>query len=169
MGADCELHPLIHTLPPRTSAPDVEKKKAEPKTPHFLSLNQDIVAWSQKQKCGLKYSHSQSLNGALKKRSRYDSAVFCDKWIVEGRASGYTALLVQPCLEAKGSYPKCCHLCANQWTHGKGPQWIRPTTCRNTFLIHLTWEVAFISRVFSPRWKQCFFFTLLIQHKHCSA
>jgi hypothetical protein len=25
-------------------AQDVEKKKAEPKTPHFLSLNQDIVA-----------------------------------------------------------------------------------------------------------------------------
>ena len=31
------------------------RKKAEPKTPHFLSLNQDIVVWSQEQKCGLKY------------------------------------------------------------------------------------------------------------------
>jgi len=31
------------------------RKKAEPKTPHFLSLNQDIVAWSQDEKCGLKY------------------------------------------------------------------------------------------------------------------
>ena len=51
---ESKLHPLIHTLPPRTSAPDVEKKKAEPKTPHFLSLNQDIVAWSQKRKCGLR-------------------------------------------------------------------------------------------------------------------
>jgi hypothetical protein len=30
-------------------------KKAEPKTPHFLSLNQDIVAGSQREKCGLKY------------------------------------------------------------------------------------------------------------------
>jgi hypothetical protein len=39
----------------KTSAQDVEKKKAEPKTPHFLSSNQDIVAWSQEEKCGLKY------------------------------------------------------------------------------------------------------------------
>ena len=53
--ADCGLHPLIHTIAPETSVQDVEKKKAEPKTPHFLSLNQDIVFWSQKQKCGLKY------------------------------------------------------------------------------------------------------------------
>jgi hypothetical protein len=30
-------------------------KKAEPKTPHFLSLNQDIVARSQTGKWGLKY------------------------------------------------------------------------------------------------------------------
>ena len=30
-------------------------KKAEPRTPHLLSLNQDIVAWSQDEKCGLKY------------------------------------------------------------------------------------------------------------------
>jgi hypothetical protein len=49
------LHPLIYTIAPETSAQDVEKKKAELKTPHFLSLNQDIVAWSQAQKCGLKY------------------------------------------------------------------------------------------------------------------
>jgi len=27
----------------------VEKKKAEPRTPHFLRLNQDIVARSQEQ------------------------------------------------------------------------------------------------------------------------
>ena len=33
----------------------LRRKKAEPKTPHLLSWNQDIVAWSQKQKCGLKY------------------------------------------------------------------------------------------------------------------
>jgi hypothetical protein len=30
-----------------------EKSGAE--APHLLRLNQDIVAWSQKQKCGLKY------------------------------------------------------------------------------------------------------------------
>jgi hypothetical protein len=36
-------------------AQDIEKKKAEPRTPHFLSLNQDIVAWSQEAKCALKY------------------------------------------------------------------------------------------------------------------
>jgi hypothetical protein len=54
-GADCGLHPLIHTFPTRNLTQDVEKKKAEPGTPHFLSLNQDIVAWSQKEKCGLKY------------------------------------------------------------------------------------------------------------------
>ena len=29
-------------------------KKAEPKTPHFLSLNQNIVVRSQDEKCGLK-------------------------------------------------------------------------------------------------------------------
>jgi hypothetical protein len=46
--------PLIHTIASETSAQDVEKKKAEPKTPHFLGLNQDIVASSQDEKCGLK-------------------------------------------------------------------------------------------------------------------
>ena len=51
----CELHPLIHTFSFLNSAQDLEKKQAEPKTPHFLSWNQDIVPWSQKQKCGLKY------------------------------------------------------------------------------------------------------------------
>ena len=55
VGADCGLHPLIHTFASGNSAQDVEKKKAEPKTPHFLSLNQDIVARSEKVKCGLKY------------------------------------------------------------------------------------------------------------------
>jgi hypothetical protein len=38
-----------------TLAQDVEKKKAEPGTPHLFSLNQDIVAWSQKAKWRLKY------------------------------------------------------------------------------------------------------------------
>jgi hypothetical protein len=32
-----------------------QAKKAEQKTPHFLSLNQNIVAASQEEKCGLKY------------------------------------------------------------------------------------------------------------------
>jgi hypothetical protein len=32
-------------------AQDIGKKKAEPRTPHFFSLNQDIVPWSQKEKC----------------------------------------------------------------------------------------------------------------------
>jgi hypothetical protein len=49
------LHPLIHTLLKSTLPQDLEKKKAEPKTPHFLSLNQDIVPWSQDEKCALKY------------------------------------------------------------------------------------------------------------------
>jgi len=40
----CRLHPLIHTSAGFAQAQDVEKKKAEPKTPLFLNLNQDIVA-----------------------------------------------------------------------------------------------------------------------------
>jgi hypothetical protein len=39
-------HPLIHTIASETSAQDVEQKKAEQRTPHFFSSNQDIVAWS---------------------------------------------------------------------------------------------------------------------------
>ena len=49
------LHPLIHTFPSKASVLDVEKKNAEPKTPHILNLNQDAVAWSQTEKCRLKY------------------------------------------------------------------------------------------------------------------
>ena len=33
----------------------LKSKIAEPGTPHFLSLNQDIVGWSLEEKCGLKY------------------------------------------------------------------------------------------------------------------
>jgi hypothetical protein len=33
----------------------LRRKKTEPRTPYLLNLNQDIVAWSQKRKCGLKY------------------------------------------------------------------------------------------------------------------
>jgi hypothetical protein len=33
-------------------------KNAEPRTPHFLSLNQDIVVCSQGQECELKYDIS---------------------------------------------------------------------------------------------------------------
>jgi hypothetical protein len=46
VGANCGFHPLIHTSPGFAQPQDVENKKAEPKTPHFLGLNQDIVAWS---------------------------------------------------------------------------------------------------------------------------
>ena len=49
------LHPLIHTSLRFAQAQDVEKKKAEPKTPHFCSLNQDVVAWSEEENWGLKY------------------------------------------------------------------------------------------------------------------
>ena len=49
------LHPLIHSFPFWNSAQDIEKKKAELMTPHFLSLNQDIVGGPPMQKCGLKY------------------------------------------------------------------------------------------------------------------
>ena len=52
---DCGLHPLIHTLLEFNLAQNIEKKKAEPRTPHFLSLNHDIVARSQEEKCRLKY------------------------------------------------------------------------------------------------------------------
>ena len=45
-AAKCRLHPLIHTSLEFAQAQDLEKKKAEPRTPHFFSLNQDIVAWS---------------------------------------------------------------------------------------------------------------------------
>jgi hypothetical protein len=55
VGANCGLHPLIHTLLKFTLAQNVEKKEAEPRTPHILSLNQNIVAVSEWQKCGLKY------------------------------------------------------------------------------------------------------------------
>jgi hypothetical protein len=33
----------------------LKRKEAEQRTPHFLSLNQDIVASPQDEKCGLKY------------------------------------------------------------------------------------------------------------------
>jgi hypothetical protein len=33
----------------------LRRKKTEPKTPHHLSLNQDIVVGSQEEECGLKY------------------------------------------------------------------------------------------------------------------
>jgi len=51
----CRLHPLIHTSLGFAQAQDVEKKKAEPKTSHFLSLNQDVVDRSKGEKWVLKY------------------------------------------------------------------------------------------------------------------
>jgi hypothetical protein len=47
------VDPLIHTLLIFTVAEDIEKNKAEPRTPHFSNLNQDIVGWSQKEKFGV--------------------------------------------------------------------------------------------------------------------
>jgi hypothetical protein len=55
LGLTWHEHPLIHTLLDFNLAQDLEKKKAEPRTPHFLSLNQDIVARPQEAKCALKY------------------------------------------------------------------------------------------------------------------
>jgi len=55
--------PLIYTLLVFKLAQDVEKKKAELKTPHFLSLNRDIVAWSQERKWGLKYDINSHISG----------------------------------------------------------------------------------------------------------
>jgi hypothetical protein len=37
---NCALHPLIHTFASGKSAQDVEKKKAERRTPHFIGLSQ---------------------------------------------------------------------------------------------------------------------------------
>ena len=76
MGAGCGLHPLIHTIAPETSAQDVEKKKAEPVTPHFLSLNQDIVAGSQEVKCGLKYGIFTQPRNSMKLFAARPSEVF---------------------------------------------------------------------------------------------
>jgi hypothetical protein len=33
----------------------LRRRKRSQVTPHFLSLNQDIVAWSPEPECGLKY------------------------------------------------------------------------------------------------------------------
>lgn len=46
---------VIHTCARFAQAQNVENKKAESKTPHFLCLSQDIVAESQGQECGLQY------------------------------------------------------------------------------------------------------------------
>ena len=43
LSENWRLHPLINTLLDFALAQDVAKKKAEPKTPHFLSLDQNIV------------------------------------------------------------------------------------------------------------------------------
>jgi len=43
MGENYRLHPLIHTLLEFDLAQDLEKKKAESRTPHFHGLDQDKV------------------------------------------------------------------------------------------------------------------------------
>ena len=70
--AKWRLHPLIHTLLGFNLVIDVVgTKKRSQELRIFLVLNQDIVAWSQEEKCGLKYViHIPSFTGALKKRSR---------------------------------------------------------------------------------------------------
>jgi hypothetical protein len=55
-------------LPKFNLAQDLEEKKAEPRTPHFLRLKQDIVVCSQEQKCGLKY---------VMQTSRENDGIFC--------------------------------------------------------------------------------------------
>jgi hypothetical protein len=59
VGADCGLHPLIHTLPKFNLPQDIESIESGAEALHFLSLNQGIVAWSQKVKCGVCNSHFQ--------------------------------------------------------------------------------------------------------------
>ena len=55
MGADFVLHPLIHISPGFAQVQDVEKKRVEPRTAHFLKFNQNIVARPEEEKWGLKY------------------------------------------------------------------------------------------------------------------
>ena len=45
----------LHFTPQGPQHQMLRRKKAEPKTPHFLSLNQDIVTCPQEEKCELKY------------------------------------------------------------------------------------------------------------------
>ena len=88
------LHPLIHTVLRFVQAQNVEKKKAEPRTPHFLSLNQYIVAWSKKTKCGVCYLQFPKNKGkaisdpadfrlALEREERIELPTF----FLEGRCS----------------------------------------------------------------------------------
>ena len=45
----------LHFTPQKPQHQMLRRKKAEPKTPHILTLNQNIVASPQDEKCGLKY------------------------------------------------------------------------------------------------------------------
>jgi hypothetical protein len=47
------LYYILHASLGFDQAQDLDNKKAEPRTPHFLSLNQDIVTWSQEEKSGV--------------------------------------------------------------------------------------------------------------------
>ena len=65
-------------------------KNAEPKTPHFLSLNQDIVAWSQEEKCGLKYEMLNFLRANPGFRFyAYSSDLFSNRLILAINRSGW--------------------------------------------------------------------------------
>ena len=101
--ANCGLHPLIHTFLEFTLVQDAEERKAEPRTQHFLSLKQDIVAWAQMQKCGLKYViYSSSLTGALKKRSRSSA------WYLEGGKCSARRQSPRRCTVAPVSLNEAC-------------------------------------------------------------
>ncbi len=73
--AKCQLHPLIHTFLKFNLAQDVEKKRAERKTQLLLSLDQDIVAWSQGQECGLKYVIHAPGRSVEKESSRFRNLI----------------------------------------------------------------------------------------------
>jgi hypothetical protein len=40
VGAECRLHPLIHTIASETSAQDVEKKKKGAEAPQYFLINE---------------------------------------------------------------------------------------------------------------------------------
>jgi hypothetical protein len=62
-GADCvSLNSHFPHQKPQHQI--LRRKKAEPKTPHFFTLNQDIVAWSQEEKCGVCNAHSAVSKGS---------------------------------------------------------------------------------------------------------
>ena len=64
-GSSSNCITSLHTLLVFTLVQDFEKKEAEPRTRHFHSLSQDIVARSQKKKCGVCNVNSQAVGREL--------------------------------------------------------------------------------------------------------